>query len=153
MQSPHIFVPVIILYQQYEERISFSAAAYTDSGCSRATVAGLHIRRRGSSHGPRAVERSLRSCARMLVDLEARADACGTLSIIAEETPSGYWWLLRDCQALVALLCAASAIRSRTKVCLAEKHRFADAAAAIAQEIVRSVRAEETESTTRAPSL
>ena len=75
----------------------------------------------------------------MLVDLEARADACGTLSIIAEETPSGYWWLLRDCQALVALLCAASAIRSRTKVCLAEKHRFADAAAAIAQEIVRSV--------------
>jgi len=53
VQSPHIFVPVIILYQQYEERISFSAAAYTDSGCSRATVAGLHIRRRGSSHGPR----------------------------------------------------------------------------------------------------
>ena len=103
--------------------------------------------------GLAAVERSLRSCARMLVDLEARADACGTLSIIAEVTPSGYWWLLRDCQALVALLCAASAIRSRTKVCLAEKHRFADAAAAIAQEIVRSVRAEETESTTRAPSL
>ena len=70
--------------------------------------------------GLAAVERSLRSCARMLVDLEARADACGTLSIIAEETPSGYWWLLRDCQALVALLCAASAIRSRTKVCLAD---------------------------------
>ena len=87
-----------------------------------------------------------------LGEIGAFLDDNGCLSISAQENPTGYWWLLRDCQALAALLCASAALYRRSKAHIETMKRYEAAADEIAREIVRSVLAEDTDTTTQAPS-
>lgn len=87
-----------------------------------------------------------------LGEIGAALDDNGCLSINAQENPTGYWWLLRDCQALAALLCASASLCGRGKVQTDLIKRYASAADEIAREIVRSVLAEDRAPTTPVPS-
>lgn len=87
-----------------------------------------------------------------LGEIGAVLDDNGCMSINAEEIPAGYWWLLRDCHALAALLCASASLSRRGKVQIELIKRYTAAADEIACEIVRSVLAENTSPTTQDPS-
>lgn len=87
-----------------------------------------------------------------LGEIKAAIDDNGCMSINAEEIPTGYWWLLRDCHALAALLCASASLSRRGKVQIELIKRYTAAADEIACEIVRSVLAENTSTTTQDPS-
>lgn len=74
------------------------------------------------------------------------------MSIHAEEIPTGYWWLLRDCHALAALHCASDLLRSRSKGQIELTDFYSNAADEVAREIIRSVLASDTTGMRQAPS-
>lgn len=114
-----------------------------------------------STHAPKLSVRSisgnliagaLKKSVEQLAELEADIDPNGCVSIRAEEIPTGYWWLLRDCHALAALHCASAVLSGRSKSQIELKVFYSNAADEVAREIIRSVLAGETTSMIQAPS-